>query len=133
MLLEKNYSQHTVLAYIRDIESLQEYLNGHYDVNDINDVEYSLIRQWIVELVNKGISNRSINRKVSSLNAYYKFLQKTQIIENNPLKKHKALKVGKKVNLPFSQEELREVLDNTIEVNDFESARDSLIVELASP
>ena len=50
--------------------------------------------------------------------------------ENNPLKKHKALKVGKKVNLPFSQEELREVLDNTIEVNDFESARDSLIVEL---
>lgn len=130
MLLEKNYSQHTVLAYIRDIESLQEYLNGHYDVNDINDVEYSLIRQWIVELVKKGISNRSINRKVSSLNAYYKFLQKTQIIENSPLKKHKALKVGKKVNLPFSQEELREVLDNTIEVNDFESARDSLIVEL---
>ncbi|WP_438964463.1 tyrosine-type recombinase/integrase [Winogradskyella sp.] len=130
MLLEKNYSQHTVLAYIRDIESLEEYLNGHYDVNDINDVEYSLIRQWIIELVNKGISNRSINRKVSSLNAYYKFLQKTQIIENNPLKKHKALKVGKKVNLPFSQEELREVLDNTIEVNDFESARDSLIVEL---
>lgn len=130
MLLEKNYSQHTVLAYIKDIESLEEYLNGHYDVNDINDVEYSLIRQWIIELVNKGISNRSINRKVSSLNAYYKFLQKTQIIENNPLKKHKALKVGKKVNLPFSQEELREVLDNTIEVNDFESARDSLIVEL---
>ncbi|WP_411893767.1 tyrosine-type recombinase/integrase [Winogradskyella sp. A2] len=128
--LEKNYSQHTVLAYIRDIESLQEFLKEQYEIDDINVVQYGLIRQWIVQLVNNGISNRSINRKVSSLNAYYKFLQKTQVIDNNPLKKHKALKVGKKLNLPFSQQELKEVLDNSIVVNDFESARDKLIVEL---
>lgn len=130
LLHEKNYSQHTISAYRNDIKELKEYLKTNYDLDNVDEVDYSLIRQWIVQLVDKGISNRSINRKVSSLNSYYKFLQKTQVIKINPLKKHKALKVGKKINLPFSQNELKEVLDNTIEIIDFETARDSLIVEL---
>ena len=122
LLHEKNYSQHTISAYRNDIEELKEYLKTNYDLDKVDEVDYSLIRQWIVQLVDKGISNRSINRKVSSLNSYYKFLQKTQVITINPLKKHRALKVGKQVNLPFSQNELKEVLDNTIEIIDFETA-----------
>lgn len=128
--LEKNYSKHTVSAYIRDLEMFQEFLNGEHDSELIENVNYSEIRQWIVGLVNNGISNRTINRKVSSLNAYYKFLQKAQQIEINPLRKHKALKVGKKVQLPFSEDELKQVLEDSIEVKDFESARDKLIIEL---
>ena len=130
LLLEKNYSQHTVNAYIADVNSAKKFISENYDNIQLKDADYNLIRQWIVNLVEEGISNRSINRKVSSLNSYYKFLQKTLLIEHNPLSKHKALKVGKKVNLPFSQQELQEVLDNTIEVHDFETARDSLIVEM---
>lgn len=128
--LEKNYSRHTVLAYIRDLEIFQEFLNENQDSEPIENVDYSEIRQWIVELVSSGVSNRTINRKISSLNSYYKFLQKAQQIETNPLKKHKALKVGKKVQLPFSEEELKQVIEDSIEVVDFESARDKLIVEL---
>jgi integrase/recombinase XerC len=93
-------------------------------------VGYSEIRQWIVELVNRDISNRTINRKVSALNSYFKFLLKIEHIKVNPLKQHKALKVGKKVQLPFSEQELKDVLENSIEVNDFESARNQLIIEL---
>ncbi len=130
LALEKNYSKHTVLAYIRDLEMFQEFLNENHDSEPIENVDYSEIRQWIVELVNSGVSNRTINRKVSSLNSYYKFLQKAQQIETNPLRKHKALKVGKKVQLPFSEEELKQVLEDSIEVEDFESARDKLIIEL---
>ncbi|WP_426430981.1 tyrosine-type recombinase/integrase [Winogradskyella sp. HB-48] len=128
--LEKNYSKHTVLAYIRDLEIFQDFLNENQDSEPIENVDYSEIRQWIVELVGSGVSNRTINRKISSLNSYYKFLQKAQQIETNPLKKHKALKVGKKVQLPFSEEELKQVIEDSIEVVDFESARDKLIVEL---
>ncbi len=128
--LEKNYSKHTVLAYMRDLEMFQEFLNENHDSEPIGNVDYSEIRQWIVELVNGGLTNRTINRKVSSLNSYYKFLQKTQQIETNPLRKHKALKVGKKVQLPFSEQELKQVLENSIEVVDFESARNQLIIEL---
>tara|TARA_R110002111_G_scaffold20120_1_gene48314 strand:- start:478 stop:1368 length:891 start_codon:yes stop_codon:yes gene_type:complete len=130
LLLEKKYSKHTVLAYNRDLEMFQEFLKEHHDSEPINKVGYSEIRQWIVELVNSGISNRTINRKVSSLNTYYKFLQKTESIEINPLKKHRALKIGKRVQLPFSEQELKSVLENSIEVNDFESARNHLIIEL---
>ena len=130
LLLEKTYSQHTAVAYVRDIEMFQFFLSNNHDSEDISKVGYSEIRQWIVELVNSDLSNRTINRKVSSLNSYYKFLLKTQDIEVNPLKQHKALKVGKKVQLPFSEQELKNVLENSIEVNDFESARNHLIIEL---
>ncbi|MBO6880324.1 tyrosine-type recombinase/integrase [Winogradskyella sp.] len=130
LLLEKKYSKHTALAYIRDLEMFQEFLKEAHDEIPIFKVGYSEIRQWIVELVNSGISNRTINRKISSLNSYYKFLQKIQQIEANPLKQHRALKVGKKVHLLFSEEELKQVLEHSIEINDFESARDQLIIEL---
>ncbi|MBC3844769.1 tyrosine-type recombinase/integrase [Winogradskyella echinorum] len=130
LLLEKKYSKHTVLAYSRDIEMFKDFLNEHHQSESFSKVGYSEIRQWIVELVNSGISNRTINRKISSLNTYYKFLLKIQTIDVNPLKQHKALKVGKKVQLPFSEEELKAVLENSIEINDFESARNHLIIEL---
>jgi integrase/recombinase XerC len=130
LLLEKLYSKHTVVAYTRDISNFQDFLNKHHDSENVTNVGYSEIRQWIVELVDSDISNRTINRKVSSLNTYYKFLLKTEDIQVNPLKQHKALKVGKKVQLPFSEQELRTVLENSIEVIDFETARDQLIIEL---
>ncbi|MDP5082264.1 MAG: tyrosine-type recombinase/integrase [Winogradskyella sp.] len=130
LILEKTYSKHTVLAYIRDAENFQKFLNQHHNSEDLSSVSYSEIRQWIVALVNSGIANRTINRKVSSLNTYYKFLLKIEQISANPLKQHKALKVGKKVQLPFSEKELKNVLDNSIEITDFESARDQLIIEL---
>jgi len=130
LLLEKKYSKHTVLAYSRDIENFQDFLNLHHDSENLEQVGYSEIRQWIVELVDKAISNRTINRKISSLNTYYKFLLKTEGIQVNPLKQHKALKVGKKVQLPFSEQELKTVLETSIEVCDFESARNHLIIEL---
>lgn len=128
--LEKKYSKHTVLAYGRDLELFHEFMLEKHDSSSIENVSYSEIRQWIVELVNGGVSNRTINRKISSLNSYYKFLQKVNEIELNPLKNHKALKVGKKVQLPFSEEELKCVLEGAIEIIDFESARDQLIIEL---
>jgi integrase/recombinase XerC len=128
--LEKKYSQHTILAYIRDAEEFQVFLDENHMSTDVSKADYSLIRQWIVELVNANISNRSINRKISSLNAFYKFLLKIETIKTNPLKQHKALKVGKTVQLPFSENELKLVLENSIVVNDFETARDKLIIEL---
>ncbi|RED47360.1 integrase/recombinase XerC [Winogradskyella eximia] len=130
LLLEKKYSNHTVLAYTKDIENFQTFLNQHNYPEDLIQVGYSEIRQWIVTLVDAGISNRTINRKVSSLNTYYKYLQKTEDINVNPLKQHKALKVGKKAQLPFSEQELKTVLENSIVVDDFESARNHFIIEL---
>jgi integrase/recombinase XerC len=81
-------------------------------------------------LVDSGISNRSINRKISSLNSYYKFLQKIDVIGTNPLAKHKALKTNKKVQIPFSEQEMNVVLNELALETDFEGLRNKLIVEL---
>ncbi|MBT8243717.1 MAG: tyrosine-type recombinase/integrase [Winogradskyella sp.] len=130
LLLEKKYSVHTVTAYLKDLKSFQEFLESEYNGNTIEKTGYNIIRQWIVSLVNSKIANRSINRKVSSLNSYYKFLMKIRLLEINPLKTHKALKVEKKVQVPFSQNEMKAVFEDLNHVDDFISARDKLMVEL---
>lgn len=130
LLLEKKYSVHTAKAYLKDLESLQAFLDIEYSGDRIQNVGYNIIRQWIVSLVNSKIANRSVNRKVSSLNSYYKFLIKIGDLNVNPLKTHKALKVEKKVQVPFSQKEMEIVFKDLNDVNDFKSARDKLMVEL---
>tara|TARA_B110000090_G_scaffold114523_1_gene127729 strand:- start:392 stop:1279 length:888 start_codon:yes stop_codon:yes gene_type:complete len=129
LLLEKKYSQHTAVAYQRDIEMFQLFLTNEFSVSEVSDANYSQIRSWIVELVSANVTNRTINRKVSSLNSYYKFLLKIEVIELNPLTKHKALKVSKKLQIPFSETEIASVL-NGIDTDSFEGLRDKLIVEL---
>ena len=127
---EKNYSEHTVNAYRKDIEGFSEFCLQEHEVSDIDAINYSVIRSWVVSLVEKEISNRSINRKIASLKAYYKFLQRIGAIESNPLAKHKALKTSKKIEVPFSEEEMKRALSQIPFENDFEGVRDKLIIEL---
>jgi len=130
LLLEKKYSVLTVNTYQNDIEAFSCFIKDEYKVNSINQVNYNQIRTWIVLLVEKGLSNRSINRKVSALNTYYKFLLKIQEIEINPLAKHKALKISKKIQVPFSEKEIETVLNDLNFQNDFEGIRNKLMIEL---
>ncbi|NOY48685.1 MAG: tyrosine-type recombinase/integrase [Chlorobi bacterium] len=128
--LEKKYSKHTVHAYRRDLETFQEFNKERFADNNIDKVNYSQIRSWIIHLVDSGISNRSINRKTSSLNSYYKFLLKVEMIKVNPLAKHKALKTSKKIQIPFSEKEVSTVLEDFNFDDSFGGIRDKLIIEL---
>jgi integrase/recombinase XerC len=130
LTLEKKYSTHTIKAYKNDLNSFQLFCINEYDNQQIATINYPQIRNWIVSLVNVNVSNRSINRKISSLKSFYKFLQKIKEIEQNPLAKHKALKVSKKIQVPFSKKEINNVLKYFDEDVDFESIRNKLIVEL---
>lgn len=130
LLLEKNYSVLTVNAYQNDLEDFSEFIKNEYETNSINLINYPQIRSWIVSLVEKGISNRSINRKISALNTYYKFLLKIGAIAQNPLIKHKALKTSKKIQIPFSETEVSTVLNDLFFEKDFEGIRNKLIIEL---
>ena len=130
LLKEKNYSQLTVLAYGKDLQFFQEFLEKDFDNTPLEEVSYTLIRSWVVSLVDDGISNTSINRKIASLKAFYKFLLKTKQIETNPLSKHKALKTFKKIQIPFSEEELDKVLTQIQYKDGFEGLRDKLVIDL---
>jgi integrase/recombinase XerC len=130
LLLEKNYSGLTLKAYVKDITDFSEFIHSEYHSKSISKVNYQQIRSWIVTLVDSDVSNRSINRKISSLNSYYKFLLKTDQIKVNPLTKHKALKTNKKIQVPFSELEIKTVLKELNFATDFEGHRDRLIIEL---
>jgi integrase/recombinase XerC len=128
--LEKKYSPHTVVAYKADLQNFASFAEKGYDVLNLSEINYSIIRSWIVSLVDSGISNRSVNRKISSLKTYYKFLLKTKQIEVNPLAKHKALKTSTKLQVPFSEKEIEKVIQLLNEAKGFEAVRNKLIVEL---
>ncbi|MDX1327983.1 MAG: tyrosine-type recombinase/integrase [Arenibacter sp.] len=128
--LEKNYSPHTVLAYKNDVLEFSDFVVHRFQMVDIDEANYALIRSWIIDLVESGLSNRSVNRKVASLKAYYKFLLKTERLSVNPLAKHRALKTPKKVEVPFSEQEMEKVLSQMVYENTFEGKRNKLIIEL---
>lgn len=130
LLLEKKYSNLTVKAYENDLKDFKDFVVSHYEQENLEAINYSQIRTWIVALVEKSITNRSINRKVSALNSYYKFLLKIGAVEANPLAKHKALKTSKKIQVPFSETEVATVLDELHYQDDFEGIRNRLIIEL---
>ncbi len=127
--LEKKYSSHTIVAYKRDIEDLMAFCKEEMQEENIDQIPYSYIRNWIIDLIDRKISNRSVNRKVASIKAYYKFLLKTAVIDVSPLANHKALKTEKKVEVPFSAEEMEWSLGDSFK-EDFERVRDRLIIDL---
>ena len=128
--LEKNYSPHTINAYIKDIAFFQNFILKEFDQEEITTVNYSQVRSWIVEMVDQSLSNNSINRKIASLKSFYRFLLKTKQIDVSPLLKHKSLKTPKKIQIPFSEKELDNVLDILKYENDFEGIRNKLIIDL---
>ncbi len=130
LLLEKKYSQHTVTAYLNDIGFFEMFLSSEFDDTNLIKVNYPQIRAWIVSLSDDGLSNSSINRKISSLKAFYKFLLKTKQIDSSPLLKHKALKSPKKLQIPFSEKEVDLVLNQLVYTDDFDGKRDKLIIDL---
>ena len=128
LVKEKNYSPLTVRAYLDDINSFQEYLKEQ-SIN-LEEVVYPNVRNWIVILVGQNLSTTSVNRKISALKSYYKFLLKVKQISVNPLLKHKSLKTAKKVQIPFSEKELQDVFSDNDYSNDFEGIRNRFVIEL---
>lgn len=130
LALERNYSAHTVKAYESDIKEFADFCKTEFNQDTIDTVTYSMVRNWVVLLSQGDMNNRSINRKIASLKAYYKFLQKIGELDLNPLTKHKALKTAKKVEIPFSEVEMERVLSVISYADDFEGRRDQLLIHV---
>lgn len=130
LALEKNYSKHTVVAYQKDLQTFWSYAQTTYGLNSMAQVSYAVIRSWIVVLVEQQLTNRTINRKMSALKSYFKFLLKTDQIQVDPMMKHRALKTAKKVQVPFSVDEINQVMALLEQEQGFVATRDRLMVSL---
>jgi integrase/recombinase XerC len=127
---EKRYSPNTLIAYEKDLSQFCDFIAQVYQVNSIKDVNHQMIRSWIINLVNNKVTPRTINRKVSTLKTYYKFLLSERIITENPLLKIITQKTSKSLPEFVSKDKMDELLDNTCFGNDFVGVRDKLILEL---
>lgn len=127
--LERNYSYHTVKAYKKDLLLFKFYLEKEL-ISSVDEVNFSIVRGWVASLLEEGVSNRSINRKMAAVKSYFKFLLKVGIVKSNPTAAYKSLKVAKKVQIPFSTEEVLKLLDAPYDRSCFKESRDVLIIEL---
>jgi integrase/recombinase XerC len=127
---EKRYSKHTLISYQNDLNQFSKFLENQYHLQDLLKTEHRHIRAWIVALMQEKLNPKSINRKIISLRAFFKFAISREAVAQNPTQKIKALKTSKE--LPqFVQEKEMDYLLSIIEFpDDFEGSRDALIMEL---
>jgi len=126
---EKQYSRHTITAYQNDLKNFNQFLGENFESLNLNDVDYFQVRAWIAELSQQNLKHKSINRKLSSLKTFYKFLLKTNQVKVSPMQKLKSLKTPKSLSTPFSIQEVKNVI-NSLESKDFLTSRQALIIEL---
>ena len=127
---EKRYSVHTVTAYRNDLDQFFEYLQGQYATNDILQVTHPMIRSWLVKLMGTGISPRSINRKLTTLKSFYKFMIRQGILEVNPMRKITSPKTSRRLPVFMEKDKMDLLLDQTAFGSGYPGTRDRLIVEM---
>ncbi len=127
---QRRYSIHTIIAYKNDLEQFQFFLTQHYQINKVNEVSSTIIRSWIVQLIEEEITPRSITRKISTLKSFYKYLLKTNVVKNNPLLKVVPPKMASRLPVYVAENEMNILLNEISFDTDFEGCRDQLILEL---
>lgn len=127
---EKRSSLHTVRAYRSDLDQFVQFCNkrvGHFNVKAVT---YNLLREWVVFLMENNISARSVNRKISTVKSFFRYLQRQELVDNNPAEGLIKPKIGKKLPVFVSEEALNVLLDSGLFPATFEGVRDKLILSI---
>ncbi len=127
---EKRYSDNTLIAYKKDLEQFFEFAKDQYNLKDLEEINHQIIRSWMVGLAENKLSSKSINRKLSALKSYYKFLLKENIVSLNPMVKIIAPKTNKRLPEFVDVEKMDILLDEIDFGDDFAALRNKLIIEI---
>lgn len=130
IITEKRLSSHTAKSYSSDLKQFSKYLSKECNINsDINQVTFQTIRSWIVFLLENNINPRSVNRKISVLKSYYKFLLQEGILSYNPMIKIISPKTSKRLPSFVDKDDIQNLLDKVKFENNYIGNRDRLIIE----
>ncbi len=127
---EKRYSQHTILSYTTDLDQFEGYTSEHLEEEGFDKVDVKIIRSWVVHLMESGMSARTVNRKITTLKSFYKFMMREQYIKINPMDKVISPRLSKTLPAFVEEEKMDELLDSHSFGEDFHGARNKLIIEL---
>ncbi|MGI6321305.1 MAG: tyrosine-type recombinase/integrase [Bacteroidales bacterium] len=127
---ERRYSPHTVKSYLSDLSQFTEYMLEQYEINSFSEIESVHIRSWISYLISQKQSNTSVNRKISTLRSYYRFLLKQRKLEKNPMDLISSPKAKKRLPVYVEESKIEDLLHEDNFDDGFEGVRDRLIIEL---
>lgn len=126
---EKRYSTHTLISYKNDIEQFLSFLT-QFEITACAQITHAIIRSWMVELLDNDQSASTVNRKLSTLRTYFKFLHREGFINNNPVIKVQAPKKEKRLPVVIEESAIENLLDKVEFGEGFSGRRDKLIVEM---
>ncbi len=127
---EKRYSEHTVTAYRGDLKHLTSFMETIYAMDNPEDIQFTHLRSWTIELVESGIAPRSIHRKIASAKSFFKYMLREGFIGTNPASKLIAPKTPKRLPTYVEEKDMRKLLEQLEFPDDFEGIRDKTIIEL---
>ena len=127
---EKRYSNHTISSYKNDLMQFLAFLELQYETSEVHKANHLQVRSWIVHMVQNDISNKSINRKISTLKSFYKYHIKKGIIQLDPMQKIVSPKVSKRLPSYVREERIDALLSKENFPEDFHGLRDLLILEI---
>ncbi len=127
---ERRYSKHTIESYGNDLEQFRLYLKSEYQKEEIELASHLEIRSWIVQMMEQKISPRSINRKLSTLKSFFKFLMRKGVVKKSPLGKVLAPKTSKRLPVFVEKSGIERLLTDIEFPEGFEGARDKMIIDL---
>ena len=127
---EKRLSIHTVLAYSGDLTQFFDYVQTTYQITNLSDLNHTVIRSWVVELMENKISPRSVNRKITTLKTFYKYLLRQGIVTENPMLKIISPKTSKRLPVFVEKDNMDALMDKIEFGEDVEGIRNKLIIEL---
>jgi len=126
----KRYSQHTLKAYVNDLNAYAGFLSSEYELNKPEQASQDMIRTWIMQMMDEGYSPRSLNRKISTLKSFYRYLLREGRIEKNPAANIYLLKTAKPLPAYFEKEQINNYLNELPAEDDFPAVRDKLVIDL---
>jgi integrase/recombinase XerC len=127
---EKRYSPHTITAYQSDLDQFLDYLLDQYQVRDFKNISHVMVRSWLVHLMEKGVAARSVNRKLTSLKAFFRFLIRQGEIETNPVSRISSPKTAKRLPVFIEKEKMSLVFSEVDFGEGYPGLRDRTIMEL---
>jgi len=127
---EKRFSGHTLVAYHSDLDQFGKYMQLVYEISDDKMVTYSMVRSWLAHLVDEGLASRSVNRKLSSLKAYFGYLNRRGYRTDNPVRRAVSLAVPSRLPAFVTEHEMQQTLKQPAPVTGFSTFRDLMILEI---
>jgi len=127
---EKRYSEHTILAYRTDLLQFFEYIQDQYQSSKPNEIEETWIRSWLAHLMDHGNSPKSVNRKISSVKSFFKYLIRNGKLSKNPSLQIQGPKQKKRLPVFVEERKMDQLFLPEIDKEDYESVRNLLMMEL---